>query len=147
MGSTFAVELPIYSRSADRFYEAPEDIESSVSVASRARPQPRPIATNIVQVLPTSHTISEEEEVTSHQDPTTTTITTTIIGRVVKKLTVLIVDDSSANRSDARRFPREIDRGRYSFITSVSTTHHACVDDILGRLCGGCWRAVRTRLS
>eukprot|EP01036_Dinobryon_divergens_P028761 gene28761-37760_t len=97
LGSTFAVELPIYSRTtADRF-EAPPDIESAVSVAPssgpRTRPQPRPRATNVVQVLPASRT---SEEGTSNGD---TTIE--IAAKKKKKLTVLIVDDSSANRPTA----------------------------------------------
>ena len=93
MGSTFAVELPIYSRTtADRF-EAP-DIESAESVAPSSgprtrRPQPRPRATNVVQVLPASHT---SEEGTLYED-------STIEIASKKNLTVLIVDDSSANRS------------------------------------------------
>eukprot|EP01036_Dinobryon_divergens_P028711 gene28711-37703_t len=84
-GSTFAVELPIYSRTVDH-HEA-SDLESVVSIPASSRPRPRLRATNIVQVLPVSST---SEKGTSHSDA--------ITERAAQKLSVLIVDDSSANR-------------------------------------------------
>lgn len=82
MGSTFAVELPLFFRN-----EAP-DIDSVVSIPQSSRPLPRIRATNIVRVLPLN---TASEEVTSHSDA--------LIDGVAQKLSILIVDDSSANRS------------------------------------------------
>ena len=107
MGSTFAVELPIYSRAAGR-HEAP-DIESVLATmppSSRPRSRPRLRATNVVQVVPASNAPGDGEGATSHGD--TAAVEEGAAGAGAggrggaarkKQLSVLIVDDSSANRS------------------------------------------------
>ena len=86
MGSTFAVELPIYCRHTSR-NEATE-MDSVVSMPPVVQPRPRIRATNIVRVVPVN-TFDEMVGYPGHAD---------IERGGAQKLTILVVDDSSPNR-------------------------------------------------
>ena len=91
MGSTFALDLPIYSRNMDH-PAAPVDTDAVVAFSPTLQPQPnlrpRKRAANPVRLLPVDDT---SEGLFEHDGG--------VIEGVAHTLSILIVDDSSANRS------------------------------------------------
>ena len=87
-GSTFAVELPVYSKSLNPF-----DLPVVATVPS-SRPRRRIRETNIVQVLPVS--IAVDEWALHSDDAEMQRMSRALVN--AQELPILIVDDSSANR-------------------------------------------------
>ena len=88
MGSTFAVELPIYNRSMDHQAVARIGFNSVVSYSPSLQPRRRIRATNSARLFPVD---DAAEEIMVHTDSG--------IEGAAETLSILIVDDSSANRS------------------------------------------------
>ena len=87
-GSTFTIELPIYSRNLNPF-DLPV-INTVVTTVPYSRPLRRIRETNIVQVLPV------DEWALHSDDAEMQRMSRALVN--VQELPILIVDDSSANR-------------------------------------------------
>eukprot|EP01036_Dinobryon_divergens_P032345 gene32344-41909_t len=88
IGSTFAVELPIYNRTMDQHAAAEIEIDSVVAFSPSLQPRRRIRATSSARLFPVD---DAAEEIMVHTDSG--------IEGAAEKLSILIVDDSSANRS------------------------------------------------
>jgi len=87
MGSTFAVELPIFNRSVDH-PAAQMDVDAVVAFTPTLQPRPRIRGANSARLLPVEDV--SEDPLEHHSDG---------IEGGENTLSILIVDDSSANRS------------------------------------------------
>ena len=87
MGSTFALELPIYNRNVAGIRQTAAEIEDNAAVSTPPTLQPRSHIrpTTIVRVVPYDRA---PEVMIEHR-----------LEGVSESLTILVVDDSSANRS------------------------------------------------
>jgi hypothetical protein len=88
MGSTFAVELPIYNRTMDHQAAAEMETTSVVDFSPPLQARRRIRVTNSARLFPVD---DAAEEIIVHSDSG--------IEGAAEKLSILIVDDSSANRS------------------------------------------------
>jgi hypothetical protein len=87
MGSTFAVELPIFNRSVDH-PAAQMDVDAVVAFTPTLQPRPRIRGTNSARLLPVEDV--SEDPLEHHSGG---------IEGDENTLSILIVDDSSPNRS------------------------------------------------
>ena len=88
MGSTFAIELPIYSRSMDHQATTATDMNSNVTIPTRLQPRSHMGPVTVVRIAPYE---SVPDVVVDYND--------SFIEGAAETLSILIVDDSSANRS------------------------------------------------